>query len=172
MLAAPTEHLPGGVLMRPAIRADLDTVIELIRALADYERLSHAVVLDRTLMAQQLFEQGAAEIVLLEQDGRNHGFALYFHNFSTFEGRRGLYLEDLYVRPEARALGHGRALMSYLARLAVRRNCARFEWSVLDWNQPALDFYRKLGATGQDEWTVQRLEGAALKALAAGSLAG
>ncbi len=106
-------------------------------------------------------------MVIAEADGQPAGFALFFHNFSTWLGQRGLYLEDLFVRPEYRGRGVGQVLMAYLARLAVERDCGRFEWAVLDWNTPAIDFYRRLGAVGMDEWTVQRLTGDALQALAA-----
>jgi GNAT superfamily N-acetyltransferase len=107
-------------------------------------------------------------VVIAEADGKPAGFALFFHNFSTWLGRRGLYLEDLFVRPEFRGRGVGLVLMTYLAKLAVERGCGRFEWSVLDWNTPAIDFYRSLGAVGLEEWTVQRLTGEALRKLAAG----
>jgi GNAT superfamily N-acetyltransferase len=157
-----------GVRLRAAIREDSALILALVRELADYERLAHEVVADATTLAEHLFgERPVAEVVIAEVDGEAAGFALYFHNFSTFLGRRGLYLEDLYVRPAFRGHGLGRRLMTYLAKLAVERGCGRFEWWVLDWNQPALDFYRQLGARGMDEWTVQRVSGPALAALAA-----
>ncbi|MBA3486237.1 MAG: GNAT family N-acetyltransferase, partial [Lysobacter sp.] len=119
-------------------------------------------------LREQLFgEHPAAEVLVAEVNGEPAGFALFFHNFSTFLGKRGLYLEDLYVRPAFRGMGLGRHLMASLAKIAVQRDCGRFEWSVLDWNAPAIGFYRSLGASGLDEWTVQRLEGDALRSLAA-----
>lgn len=153
--------------LRPATRADVPLILDLIRALAEYEREPDAVEATEGLLEEQLFgEHPGAEVVIAEVDGQGAGFALFFHNFSTWRGRRGLYLEDLFVRPQFRGLGLGRALMIHLAKLAVQRGCARFEWSVLDWNTPAIDFYRSLGAVGMDEWTVQRLDGDALLALA------
>ena len=154
--------------IRPATADDVPLIRQLIAELADYERLAHAVVAtDADLRAQLVGDHPAAEVLIGEVDGEPAGFALFFHNFSTFLGKRGLYLEDLFVRPAARGVGLGRHLMATLARIAVQRDCGRFEWSVLDWNAPALAFYRGIGATGMDEWTVQRLEGTALHALAA-----
>ena len=154
--------------IRPATPDDVPLIRQLIAELADYERLAHAAVAtDADLRAQLFGERPAAEVLVGEVDGEPAGFALFFHNFSTFLGKRGLYLEDLFVRPAARGVGLGRHLMAALARIAVQRDCGRFEWSVLDWNAPALGFYRSIGATGMDEWTVQRLEGDALRALAA-----
>ena len=156
------------IVLRPATRADIPLILELIHALAEYEREPDAVEATGDLLEEQLFgEQPGAEVIIAEVDGQGAGFALFFHNFSTWRGRRGLYLEDLFVRPEFRGLGLGRALMIRLAKLAVQRGCGRFEWSVLDWNTPAIDFYRSLGAVGMDEWTVQRLDGEGLLALAA-----
>ncbi|MET0327811.1 MAG: GNAT family N-acetyltransferase [Luteimonas sp.] len=156
-----------GVTLRPARPEDVPLVLGLIRELADYERLAEAVVADETLLHASLFGASpAAEVVIAEADGTAAGFALFFHTFSTFLGRRGLYLEDLFVRPPHRGRGIGRALMRHLAALAVTRDCGRFEWTVLDWNAPAIGFYRALGAQPQDGWTVQRVEGAALHALA------
>jgi GNAT superfamily N-acetyltransferase len=158
----------AGVRLRAASREDSALILALVRELADYERLAHEVVVDEATLAEHLFgERPVAEVVIAEVDGEAAGFALYFHNFSTFLGRRGLYLEDLYVRPAFRGHGLGRRLMTYLAKLALERGCGRFEWWVLDWNQPAIDFYRQLGAHGMDEWTVQRVSGPALAALAA-----
>lgn len=156
------------ITIRPATIDDVPLIRQLIAELADYEKLAHAAVAtDDDLRAQLFGAHPAAEVLIGEVDGEPAGFALFFHNFSTFLGKRGLYLEDLFVRPAFRGAGLGRHLMAALARIAVQRDCGRFEWSVLDWNQPAIDFYRRLGATGMDEWTVQRLEGAALHALAA-----
>jgi GNAT superfamily N-acetyltransferase len=153
--------------IRPATVDDIPLVARLIRELAEYERLADAVVATEVGLCEQLFgERPAAEVLIAEADGEAAGFALFFHAFSTFLGKRGLYLEDLFVRPAFRGLGLGRHLMAALARIAVQRDCGRFEWSVLDWNEPAIAFYRRLGALGLDEWTVQRLEGDALHALA------
>ncbi|QNP41810.1 GNAT family N-acetyltransferase [Lysobacter solisilvae (ex Woo and Kim 2020)] len=171
MTALPTDpiatHRPG-VTLRAATRDDVALILAFIRELAEYEREPDAVHADETLLASNLFgATPGAEVVIADVDGRPAGFALFFHNFSTWLGRRGLYLEDLFVRPEFRGRGVGQVLMTHLAKLAVERGCGRFEWSVLDWNTPAIDFYRSLGATGMDEWTVQRLTGEALQKLAA-----
>ncbi|GED96450.1 GNAT family N-acetyltransferase [Gordonia crocea] len=154
--------------LRAATVADVPLILELIRGLAEYENEPDAVHATEALLAHQLFgDDPGAEVVIAEVGGTGAGFALYFHTFSTWEGRRSLYLEDLFVKPEFRGRGVGRALMAHLAATAVRRGCARFEWSVLDWNAPAIGFYRALGAVGMDGWTVQRLDGAALATLAA-----
>ena len=155
------------VAIRAAAPADLPLIAELIRALAEYERLLDDVRFDEALLGRYLFgERPMAEVAIGEVDGVAQGFALFFHNFSTFEGRPGIYLEDLFVRPEARGAGLGRALLTHLAALAVERGCARLEWAVLDWNEPAIGFYRRLGARPLDDWTVMRLDGLALGALA------
>lgn len=155
------------IQLRSATCADVPLILELIHGLAEYEREPDAVLATKELLEQQLFgAHPGAEVVIAEADGQAAGFALFFHNFSTWHGRRGLYLEDLFVLPPFRKLGIGRALMVHLAKLAVERGCARFEWSVLDWNTPAIDFYRGLGAVGMDEWTVQRVDGDALRTLA------
>jgi len=154
--------------IRPAIPADLPLIAELIRALADYEQLAHEVRFDDAVLGERLFgARPYAEVLIGEVDGKPQGFALFFHNFSTFEGRPGIYLEDLFVRPEARGSGLGKALLAKLAALAVERDCARLEWSVLDWNEPAIGFYRGLGARMMDAWTVMRVDGAALAKLGA-----
>jgi GNAT superfamily N-acetyltransferase len=153
--------------IRFAVREDLDVIIELVRALAAYEREPDAVRLERGVFAEHLFgERRYAEVLLAEDDEGVQGFALFFHNFSTWEGRPGIYLEDLFVRPAARGKGYGRALLARLAALALERGCARLEWAVLDWNEPAIGFYRALGAVSLDEWTTYRLSGAALQELA------
>ena len=153
--------------IRPAAVDDVPLIRALIGELAEYERLADAAVAtDADLRAQLFGPAPAAEVLIGEVDGEPAGFALFFHNFSTFLGKRGLYLEDLFVRPAARGVGLGKHLMAALARIAVQRDCGRFEWSVLDWNAPAIGFYRRIGAVGMDEWTVQRLEGEALHALA------
>ncbi|MFY7837477.1 MAG: GNAT family N-acetyltransferase [Novosphingobium sp.] len=160
------------ISIRPATPADLSLVARLIRALPDYEKLAHEVRFDEAVLGQKLFEQNNghgpyAEVVIGEVDGVAQGFALFFHNFSTFEGKPGIYLEDLFVQPEARGSGLGKALLSHLAALAVERDCARLEWSVLDWNEPAIGFYKSLGAKFMDEWTVMRVDGLALVRLGA-----
>lgn len=154
--------------IRPATPADVPTVMRFVRELAEYERESDKVVATEASLTEALFgERPAAEAVIAETGGAAIGFALFFHNFSTWVGQSGLYLEDLYVVPEARGSGAGRALLAHLAALAVERGCGRFEWAVLDWNAPAIGFYRALGAVSQDEWTVYRMTGDALAALAA-----
>ena len=153
--------------IRPAVPEDLDLIIGFIRALADYERLADAVVLDPVLLGCHLFgDKPMAEVLIGEIDGAPRGFALFFHNFSTFAGKPGIYLEDLFVDPEARGSGLGKALLARLAQLAMERGCARLEWSVLDWNEPSIAFYKSLGAKAMDEWTVYRMDGDALEALA------
>jgi GNAT superfamily N-acetyltransferase len=153
--------------LRPATREDVPTILALIRGLAEYEKLAHEVEADEARLADTLFgARPGAEVVIAEVDGMPAGFALFFHNYSTFLAKPGLYLEDLFVLPDYRGHGIGRALMVHLAKLAVARGCGRFEWSVLDWNAPAIGFYRSLGAIGMDEWTVQRVDGDALQRLA------
>jgi GNAT superfamily N-acetyltransferase len=141
-------------------------IAQFIRDLAEYEKLAHEVRFDEAALGARLFgERPYAEVLIGEIDGAPQGFALFFHNFSTFEGRPGIYLEDLFVRPEARGSGLGKALLKRLAQLAVERDCARLEWAVLDWNEPSIGFYKSLGAKPMDEWTVFRLDGDALGAL-------
>ncbi|GAA3723830.1 GNAT family N-acetyltransferase [Sphingomonas cynarae] len=155
------------IAIRPAMPADVPVILRFVRELAMFEREPDAVRATEAMLAAALFgDRPAAEAVLAEMAGEPVGFALFFHNFSTWEGRRGLYLEDLYVTPAARGQGAGAALLRHLATLAVARDCARFEWSVLDWNEGAIAFYRAMGAVGQEEWTVQRVSGAALMRLA------
>ena len=149
---------------------DVPTILRLIRALADYERLSHEVSATEEALRDHLFgERPFCEVLMAEADDRPVGFALFFHNYSTFLARPGIYLEDLFVVPEARGRGYGKALLSGLARLAVERRCGRLEWSVLDWNEPSINFYKAVGAVPMDEWTVFRVAGAALATLAEGS---
>lgn len=155
------------ILIRAAEPSDIDTILQFIRDLAAYEKLAHEVNTDRDTLARYLFgARPMAEVLIAERQGDAIGFALFFHNFSTFEGRPGLYLEDLFVRPDARGSGAGKALLVRLAQLAVERDCARLEWSVLDWNEPAIAVYRAIGAVPMEEWTIQRLDGASLQALA------
>lgn len=154
--------------IREAAPADVPLVATLIRELAQYERLLHEVTMTEERLRTALFgPRPYAEVVIAEGEGGEAlGFALFFHNFSTFLGLPGIYLEDLFVRPAHRGGGTGRALLAYLARLARERGCGRLEWSVLDWNEPAIGFYRRLGAEPNDEWTVYRLTGDALERLA------
>lgn len=149
--------------IRKATPADLGDILQLIRDLAAYEREPDAVYATVESLYGTLFgPTPTAEAIVAEADGEVVGVALYFTNFSTWSGRDGLYLEDLYVKPEVRARGLGKALLQRLARIAVARGCARVEWAVLDWNAPAIRFYRSLGAVPKDEWTVYRLDGDAL----------
>jgi GNAT superfamily N-acetyltransferase len=153
-------------MIRPATPADVPVIASLIRALAEYERLSHACVLKEADLHAHLFgERPFAEVLLAEEAGAVVGFALFFHNYSTFRGKPGIYLEDVFVLPERRGKGHGKALLRAIARLAVERDCARVEWSVLNWNEPSIRFYESLGAKPMDEWTVYRLDGEALAKL-------
>lgn len=153
--------------LRPATRQDTALILTLIRELADFEQLLDEVRADEATLSEHLFgSQPRAEVLIAEADAEIAGFALYFHNFSTFLGKPGLYLEDLYVRPAFRGRGYGRRIMQHLARVALERSCGRFEWWVLDWNAAAIDFYRSLGAEPMSEWTVQRVCGDALVALA------
>ena len=155
------------VRLRPANKVDVPVIAELIRGLARYEKLEDQVEMTEELLAGGLFgERPYAEVVLAEEDGAAVGFALFFHNFSTFLGRPGIYLEDLFVLPEHRGRGIGRTLLAHLARLAVERGCGRLEWAVLDWNRDAIGFYESLGARPNSEWTVYRLTGEALTGLA------
>ena len=156
-------------MIRAAVAADVPTILRFVRELAAFEREPDAVAATEPMLVEALFgDAPAAEAVIAEADGAPVGFAIFFHNFSTWTGRRGLYLEDLYVTPEARGRGVGGALLRYLARIAVERGCARFEWSVLDWNADAIAVYRAIGAVGMKGWTVQRVSGEALHRLAAG----
>ena len=151
---------------RFAVREDTPLILSFIKALADYERMADQVVADEALLAEQLFDRGGAEVLFVLEDGKEVGFALFFHNFSTFLGRAGLYLEDLYVLPEKRGRGYGKALFQQLARLARERGYGRMEWWCLDWNRPGIDFYLSLGAEPMSDWTVYRLSGKTLDALA------
>jgi GNAT superfamily N-acetyltransferase len=155
------------IRLRSAEKGDVAVIAELIRGLARYEKLEDQVEMTEELLATGLFgKRPYAEVVLAEDEGRPVGFALFFHNFSTFLGRPGIYLEDLFVIPEYRGRGIGRTLLAHLARLAVERGCGRLEWAVLDWNRDAIGFYERLGAHPNSEWTVYRLAGEALTGLA------
>jgi GNAT superfamily N-acetyltransferase len=155
-------------MIRPATSADVPAIIHLIRALSDYEKLSDQVVVTEAQLREHLFgARPYAEVLLAEEQGRVVGYALYFHSYSTFLGRPSLYLEDLFVLPEQRGKGHGKALLARLARIAVERDCGRFEWMVLDWNTPAIQFYESLGAALAPEWKLCRMTGEALQRFAA-----
>lgn len=152
---------------RSASRTDLPLIAQFIRDLAGYERLAHEVRFDEAALGERLFgPRPYAEVLIGEIDGLPQGFALFFHNFSTFEGKPGVYLEDLFVRPDVRGSGLGKALLQRLAAIAVERDCARLEWSVLDWNEPSIAFYKSLGAVPMDDWTVYRVDGERLSGLA------
>lgn len=166
----PTPAGVPGLRLRPAGAADAGLILELIRELAGFERLSHEVVADAAALRRHLFgERPAAEVLIAEVGDAPAGFALYFPTFSTFVGKPGLYLEDLFIRPAYRGRGIGRAVLIHLSRLAVERGCGRLEWSVLDWNERAIGFYRELGARPMSDWTVFRLDGEALETLASAS---
>jgi GNAT superfamily N-acetyltransferase len=143
--------------IRPAKETEAGLILEFIKKLAAYEKCSDEVVADEQTIYNSIFVEKAAEVVFAEEDGVVIGFALFFHNFSTFVGRKGLYLEDLFIIPEKRGLGYGKAILKYLANIAVERHCGRMEWICLDWNAPSLAFYRSIGAIPMDEWTVQRM---------------
>ena len=149
--------------IRPARPDEAGLVLEFIRKLAVYEKCADEVVADEATLYHSLFVERAAEVIFAEEEGTPVGFALFFHNFSTFVGRKGLYLEDLFILPEKRGLGYGKAILKYLMDLAVQSNCGRMEWICLDWNEPALSLYRSMGAIPLDEWTVQRMTESALK---------
>lgn len=142
---------------------DAALILRFVRALAEYEKLSDEVVATEELLREWIFEKGKAEVLFAVADGEEVGFALFFHNFSTFLGRAGIYLEDLFVLPEQRGHGYGKALLKHLAAIAVERGCGRLEWSCLDWNKPSIAFYKSMGATPMDGWTVYRLTGETLK---------
>ncbi len=157
----------AGLRLRFAGEGDTGRVLAFIRELAAYERLAHEVVADEETLRKNLFgARPFAEVVLAELEGETVGFALFFHNFSTFLGRPGIYLEDLFVRPEHRGRGIGTVLLAFLARLAVERGCGRLDWAVLDWNRSAMEFYRGLGARSLDDWKIFRLDGKALESVA------
>ncbi|MFY7998126.1 MAG: GNAT family N-acetyltransferase [Candidatus Kapaibacteriota bacterium] len=160
-----------GLDIRPASIDDVSIILDCIKALADYEKLTHEVIATEEALRTTLFgERPAAEVVIgYTENGIPAGFAIFFSNYSTFLAKPGIYLEDLFVKPEFRGKGFGKAMLIYLARIAQERGCGRLEWSVLDWNTPAIDFYQSLGATPMDEWTVFRLTGATLEQLASQS---
>lgn len=159
--------MPHNTTIRPATEQDIPTILGFIRALAQYEHLEHEVVATEDSLRQTLFgPRRYAEVVFACVDAQPQGFALFFHNYSTFLGKPGIYLEDLFVHPEARGRGLGKLLLTWLAQLTVERNCGRLEWAVLDWNEPSIGFYRSLGAVLKSEWQIFRLTGEALSDLA------
>lgn len=164
---------PGEVSMmdseinfRYAGRNDVPLILRFVKELAEYEKLQDEVVADEKTLEEWLFDRQKAEVIFALEDGKEVGYALFFHNFSTFLGRAGIYLEDLYVQPEYRGRGHGKGLLKKLASIAVERGCGRLEWSCLDWNRPSIDFYLSLGAQPMSDWTVYRLAGNTLTELA------
>ncbi len=145
---------------------DLGLILDFIKELADYEKMLDEVIATEELLNEWIFDKKVAEVIFILEDGLEVGFALFFHNFSTFLGKAGIYLEDLYVKPKYRGKGYGKALIKKLASIAVERNCGRLEWWCLDWNKPSIDFYLSLGAEAMDEWTVFRISGPTLTDLA------
>jgi len=155
------------LVIRPAVREDTSLILEFICGLAEYEKLAHEVVATEEILERTLFgDNPGAEVIIAEWDGKPAGFALFFPNYSTFLARPGIYLEDLYVHHDSRGKGIGKSLLICLSRIAVERGCGRLDWSVLDWNEPAIDFYKSLGAYGMDDWVQYRLDGDALKKMA------
>ena len=151
---------------RYATETDVALILDFIKGLAEYEKMSDEVVATEELLCEWIFEKKKAEVIFALDEGKEVGFALFFHNFSTFLGRAGIYLEDLFVKPEYRGRGHGKGLIRELARITVERGCGRLEWCCLDWNRPSIDFYLSLGAKPLDEWTIYRLTGESLTAFA------
>lgn len=154
------------ISVRMACREDVSKILYFIKKLAEYEEMLDLVVADETTLEQQLFDNARAEVLLVCVDGEPQGFALFFHNFSTFLGRAGIYLEDLYVEPEMRGLGCGKALLKALGQLAVERYCGRIEWWCLNWNKPSIEFYKSIGAEAMEEWTTFRISGDGIEKLA------
>lgn len=155
-----------GFKIRPAEESDVKLILQFIKGLGTYEKLSHQVVATEEKLHKTLFQQKMAEVIIGEYNGQAVGFALFFHNYSTFLGQAGIYLEDLFVVPEMRGRGFGKSLLKHLAKLAVERDCGRLEWACLDWNEPSICFYKGLGAQALDDWTVYRVTGATLKEMA------
>ena len=151
---------------RFATEQDTALILDFIKSLAEYEKMSDQVVANEKLLREWIFEKKKAEVLFALEDGKEVGFALFFHNFSTFLGRAGIYLEDLFVMPAYRGHGHGKGLIRELARITLERGCGRLEWCCLDWNQPSIEFYRALGAESLDEWTTYRLTGDSLRTFA------
>lgn len=154
-----SETAAPGLRIREAVESDSGTILKFITELAEFEKLLHEVEATEDILRKNIFERHSAEVVLAEVDGTPVGFALFFHNFSTFIGKPGIYLEDLYVKPEHRGKGYGKRLLIHLAKLAKERDCGRFEWAVLNWNEKAISFYKSIGAKPMNEWKVYRLAG-------------
>lgn len=154
------------VVIRKAVREDTALILEFIRGIAKYEKMENEVEATVEMLEEQLFDKGRAEVIFAMEKDKEVGFALFFHNFSTFVGRAGLYLEDLYVYPEYRGKGYGKALFLELVRIAHERRCGRMEWVCLNWNKPSIDFYRSMGAVSLDEWTTYRLDEKGIERLA------
>lgn len=155
----------SNISFRPALPEDCPLILSFIKALAEYEKMSDQVVATEELLREWIFEKGKAEVIFPVVDGEEVGFALFFHNFSTFLGRAGIYLEDLFIKPEHRGKGYGKATLQQLGHIALERRCGRLEWACLDWNRPSIDFYLSLDAMPMDEWTVYRLAGDSLRSL-------
>ena len=158
--------MENNLTFRNAERKDTGLILQFIKELADYEKMLDEVVADEATLEAWIFDKQKAEVIFAVENGKEVGFALFFHNFSTFLGRAGIYLEDLYVRPECRGKGYGKAILKKLASIAVERGCGRLEWWCLDWNRPSIDFYLSLGAEPMSDWTVYRIAGDTLKRLA------
>lgn len=158
--------MDGNLTFKNAERKDTALILRFVKELADYEKMSDQVVADEATLEEWIFDKQKAEVIFALEDGKEVGFALFFHNFSTFLGRAGIYLEDLYVKPECRGKGYGKAILKKLASIAVERGCGRLEWWCLDWNKPSIDFYLSLGAEPMSDWTVYRITGDTLKQLA------
>ena len=152
--------------IRFATEDDAALIVEFIREIAEYEKMSDEVIANEELIREWIFKKNKAEVIFAMENGKEVGYALFFHNFSTFMGRAGIYLEDLFVKPEYRGKGYGKALITELAKITVERGCGRLEWTCLDWNTPSINFYLSLGARKMDEWTNYRLTGDSLNALA------
>lgn len=161
-----TDKMNGKLSFRNAKRKDTSLILEFIKELAEYEKMIDQVVADESTLETWIFDKQKAEVIFALEDGKEVGFALFFHNFSTFLGRAGIYLEDLYVKPEYRGKGYGKAILKKLASIAVERGCGRLEWWCLDWNRPSIDFYLSLGAEPMSDWTVYRIAGDTLRKLA------
>ena len=159
----------NGKEFRFATENDVALILDFIKGIAEYEKMSDEVVADEGLLTEWIFEKKRAEVIFALENGKEVGFALFFHNFSTFLGRAGIYLEDVFVLPEYRGRGHGKGLIRELAKIAVERGCGRLEWCCLDWNKPSIDFYLSLGARAMDEWTTYRLAGDRLTDFAKGN---
>lgn len=160
--------MESNLKFRFATKDDVQLILQFIRELADYEKMLDQVVATEALLHEWIFEKNKAEVLFAMVDGKEIGFALFFHNFSTFLGRSGIYLEDLFVMQDYRGKGYGKAILAQLAKIAIERGCGRLEWWCLDWNKPSIDFYRSIGAQPMDDWTVYRISGSTLKELANG----